>query len=112
MCREWSFQGYFKRTRTGCDVTYNLEFKLPSILEYFHMPIDPTALEIDHNATAHSKSPQTSLKAKKSRVPWSEEEDAILQTRKDGCSWEEISAALPRRSKGTIQVRYSTKFNR
>jgi len=31
--------------------------------------------------------------------------------KKDGCSWEEIQAALPNRSKAAIQVRYSTKLN-
>jgi hypothetical protein len=28
--------------------------------------------------------------------------------KKDGCLWKEIIAAFPHRSKGTIQVRYST----
>ncbi|KAH6701257.1 hypothetical protein BKA61DRAFT_182525 [Leptodontidium sp. MPI-SDFR-AT-0119] len=109
--RQWPFQGFLKCTRTGDDVTYNLEFKLPSVSEYVHIPIAPAALEIDHKAAAHSKTPQAPLKSKKSRAPWSEEEDAILLTRKDGCSWEEIHEDLPGRSMGAIQVRYSTKFN-
>ena len=41
------------------------------------------------------------------------EEDAmLLQMRNDGCSWEDIYAALPRRSRGAIQVHYSTKLKR
>lgn len=43
---EWPFQGFLKRTRIGDDVTYNLEFKLPSISERLHLPIHPEALDI------------------------------------------------------------------
>jgi hypothetical protein len=57
---------------------YNLEFKLPSVLEHFHLLINPTALDINHNATAHSKIHQALLKPKKSKVPWTEEEDIKL----------------------------------
>ncbi|KAH7305406.1 hypothetical protein BKA65DRAFT_415813 [Rhexocercosporidium sp. MPI-PUGE-AT-0058] len=110
--RQWPFQGFLKCTRIGDDVTYNLEFKLPSVSEYVHIPIDPAALENDQKAAAHSKTPQTPLKSKKSRVPWSEKEDAILRTRKYGCSWKAIHEDLPGRSMGAIQVRYSTMFNR
>jgi hypothetical protein len=53
------------------------------------------------------------LKPKKSKVACTPEEEAtLLQMKNDGYSWEEISAALPRRSTGTIQVRYSTKFKK
>ncbi|KAL5313013.1 hypothetical protein ACEPPN_019439 [Leptodophora sp. 'Broadleaf-Isolate-01'] len=110
--RQWPFQGFLKYTRIGDDVTYNLEFKLPSVSEYVHIPIGPAALEIDHKAAAHSKTPQTPLKSKKGWAPWSEKEDAILRTRKDGCSWKAIHEDLPGRSMGAIQVRYSTMFNR
>jgi hypothetical protein len=34
------------------------------------------------------------------------------QVKNQGCSWEEIYAALPHRSKGTIQVHYSTKLKK
>ncbi|KAH8744635.1 hypothetical protein BGZ57DRAFT_718339, partial [Hyaloscypha finlandica] len=37
--QEWPFQGFLKYTRIGDDVTYNLEFKLPSISEHLHLPI-------------------------------------------------------------------------
>ena len=33
-----------------------------------------------------------------------EEDATLLQMRKDGCSWEKISAALPDRSLGTIRA--------
>ncbi|KAH8743230.1 hypothetical protein BGZ57DRAFT_744793, partial [Hyaloscypha finlandica] len=48
---------------------------------------------------------------KKKRVKWTPEEDAtLLQMKNDGCSWEEIHAALPHRSMWTTQVHYSTKL--
>jgi hypothetical protein len=121
--QEWPFQGFLKRIRIGDDVTYNLEFKLPSISEQLHLPIDPKALDIfpskealakvptHHEAAAHSKIHHAPLQPKKKRVKWTPEEDAmLLQMRNNGCSWEEIHAALPHRSIGTIQVHYSTKL--
>jgi hypothetical protein len=39
-----------------------------------------------------------------------EEDKKLNDMSKDGCSWEEIHAALAGRSEGIIQVRYSTKF--
>jgi hypothetical protein len=111
--QEWPFEGFLKRTKIGDDVTYNLEFKLPSISEYLRVPIYPEALDINHDTATHSKVHQAPLKPKKSKVAWTPEEDATLvQMKNDGCSWEEIRAALPGRSKGTIQVRYSTKFKK
>ncbi|KAL2063229.1 hypothetical protein VTL71DRAFT_5033 [Oculimacula yallundae] len=105
--RQWPFQGFLNYTRVGDNVTYNLEFKLPSVSECVHIPIDRAALESDYKAAAHSKTP---LKSKKSRVPWSKKENAILRTRKSGCSWKAIHKDLPGRSMGAIQVRYSTMF--
>jgi hypothetical protein len=121
--QEWPFQGFLKRIRIGDDVTYNLEFTLPSISEHLHLPIDPEALDIcsskeapakaptHHDAAAHSKIHQAPLQPKKRRVKWTPEEDEkLLQMRNDGCSWGKIHAALPHRSIGTIQVHYSTKL--
>ena len=120
--QEWPFQGFLKRIRIGDDVTYNLEFKLPSISEHLHLPIDPKALDIcsskeapamastHHEAAAHSKTLQAPLQPKKKRkhVQWTAEEDAtVLKMRdEDGCSWEEIHNDLPHRTPGTIQAHY------
>jgi hypothetical protein len=68
---------------------------------------------ITHDAAAHSKIHQAPLQLEKRRVKWTPEEEAtLLQMKNDGCSWEEIHAALPHRSIGTIQVRYSTKLKK
>jgi hypothetical protein len=109
--QEWPFQGFLKRTRIGDNVTYNLEFKLPSISEHFYLPIHPKALDINHDAAAHSKIHQAPLKPKKSK--WTEEEDIkLLQMWNEGRSWKYIFAALPDRTEGTIRVRCSTKFKK
>jgi len=120
--QEWPFQGFFKRTRIGNDVTYNLEFKLPSISEQLHFPIDPKILDIfsnqeapakiptNHDAATHSKIHQSPLQPKQKRkhVKWTTEEDAtVLKMRdEDGCTWEEIHDALPHRTSEAIQVHY------
>ena len=42
---------------------------------------------------------------------FSPEEDALLlQLKREGLSWDEISDRFPERSKGTLQVHYSTKL--
>jgi hypothetical protein len=122
--REWPFQGFLKRTRIGDDVTYNLEFKLPSISEHLHLPIDSKALDIcsskeapakastHHDAAAHSKIHQAPLKPKKSKVSWIEDDIKLVQMWNEGRSWEYIFAALPNRSEGSIRVRCSTKFKK
>jgi hypothetical protein len=46
---------FLKRTRIRDDVTYNLEFKLPSISEHLHLLIHPKALGIDYDVAAYSK---------------------------------------------------------
>jgi len=109
--QEWPLQGFLKRTKIGDDMMYNLEFKLPSISEHFHLPINPLALDINYDAAAHSKIHQAPLKPKKSKIPWTEEEDIrLLQMWNEGRSWEYIFAALPSRS--AIRVRCSTKFKK
>jgi len=110
--QEWPFQGFFKRTRIGDDVTYNLEFKLPSISQHSHLTINPAALDINHNVAEHSKIHQAPLKPKKSRVSWVEDDIKLAQMWNEGRSWEYIFAELPHRSEGSIRVRCSTKFKK
>jgi hypothetical protein len=110
--QEWPFQGFLKRIRIGDDVTYNLEFKLPSISEHLRLPIDPNALDINRDAAEHSKIHQAPLKPKKSRVSWVEDDRKLAQMWNEGRGWEYIFAKLPHRSEGSIRVRCSTKFKK
>jgi hypothetical protein len=110
---EQPLQCLLKCTKVGSETTYNLEFKLPSISGHLHLPIDPKTLDINHDAAAHSKIHQAPLQPKKRRVKWTPKEEATLfKMWNDGCLWEEIAAALPGRSEGTIRVRCSTKFKK
>ena len=121
---EWPFQGFFKRTRIGNETTYSLEFQLPHVPEHLHIPVLSEALGItsDKETSAeaaplrvvpHSKVHLAAVRRKATHVSWTPEEEAtVLKMKEDGCSWEEIRVALPHRSKGTIQVRYSTKLKK
>ncbi|KAF4636261.1 hypothetical protein G7Y89_g1829 [Cudoniella acicularis] len=72
-----------------------------------------TAAANPHNTVAHSKVRSGTLQAKRKRVPWTlEENETILKMKEEGCPWEEIHAALPRRTPGAIQVQYSTKLKK
>lgn len=53
--QEWSFQGFVKYTWIRNDVTYYLEFKLPSIIEHVHLPIHHKAMCIFSKQGAVSK---------------------------------------------------------
>jgi hypothetical protein len=98
---------------------------LPSISGRLNLPINPKALHIcssrealakvaiPHEVAAQSKKYPAALRPQIKRAPWTPEEDAtLLKMRNEGCSWGDIHAALLHQSKGTIQVRYSTKLKR
>lgn len=116
--QEWPFHGFLKRTKIGNKTIYNLEFQLPHIPEHLHSEAlgmrseeaASTGAVTPHDASTYSKVRPITLQAKRKRVPWTPEEDAILRKMKevDGCSWEEIHGAFPHRTPGTIQVHYST----
>jgi hypothetical protein len=60
-----------------------------------------------------SKLPQAPPVALSPRCKWTvEEETKVCEMKRDGRSWAEIQRALPHRSKGSIQVQYSTKLKR
>ena len=83
---ERPLQCFLKCTKIGSEMTYNLEFRLPSISGHLHLPIDPKALDINHDAT-HSKIHQAPLQPKKRRVKWTLNEEATLfKMWNDGCS--------------------------
>lgn len=120
---ECSVQGVLKCTRIGSETTYNLVFNLTQVTE-LNFSVNPKALGIcssrktsaraavPHGGATYAKVPAASQPSMK-RPPWTPEEDATLvkMRKEDNCSWEEIYDALPSRSPGAIQVRYSTKFN-
>ena len=68
-----------------------------------------TRVAIPYEVAANSKIRQAPLRPQKKRVRWTPDEDAtILEMKEEGCSWKDIQDALPNRTLGAIQVRYST----
>ena len=69
--------------------------------------------QTSHSTVAHPKTPNAKLRHPTKRIPWTKEEDETLVKMKEeeGCSWKAISDALPSRTPGAIQVRYSTKLS-
>ncbi|CZR69119.1 uncharacterized protein PAC_20209 [Phialocephala subalpina] len=124
--QKWPFQSFLKRTRIGSKTTYCLEFQLSHIPEHLYLPVLFEALGMrsnketsadaitPHDASAHFKMHSAAVRPRIKRIRWTLEEDAtILKMREvDGCSWEEIHAALPHRTPGAIQVQYSTKLKK
>jgi hypothetical protein len=116
---EWPFQGFLKRTRIGNETTYNLEFQLPCTSEHLKLPINSEVLDIgsltescqatiSHDIPPHSKIAVPTLKK---RVKWTiDEENIVIKMKNEDSSWENIQAALPHRTIGTIQVRYYTQL--
>jgi hypothetical protein len=137
--QEWPMCGFFKLITIGNEVRYGMEFSLEDVQQLCAaaFPLHtssagsnasfsarpsrhicstreaPAKVAIPHKAAAHSKMYPAALRPQIKRAPWTPEEDAtLLKMRNEGCSWEDIHAALPHRSKGTIQVRYSAKLKK
>lgn len=113
--KEFSFQGVAKCITIGGERMFHLEFSLPGVLGDVSLPMSA----IDHGSPNSGSGPNQRRRVSKisypgSRSPgdkWTPEEDEMVRSMKrDGRSWAQIHSALPHRSKGTIQVRYSTKL--
>jgi hypothetical protein len=106
---EWPLRGVsLKRITEGDKMTFQLQFE---------STIDLCQPRADRSVSHPEKGrgpPKASLSAlRSSRDKWtSEEENKVRMMRRNGCSWTEIQHALPHRSQGSIQVRYSTKLNK
>jgi hypothetical protein len=116
--QEWSFQGFLKRIRIGDDVTYNLEFKLPSISEHLQLPIDPHALGASVSEkvepSSNGSSDGDSCKAEQGRwsmskhTRWSDlEEQCLLAYRKEGKTWPWIFKKFRDRTPAAIRTRWN-----
>ncbi|PVH69158.1 hypothetical protein DL98DRAFT_541846 [Cadophora sp. DSE1049] len=82
--QEWCFQGFLKRTKIGNETTYNLEFQLSHVPEHLHLLIFSVALGMRSNRETTA------------------ENEMILKTKEEGCSWEEIHTTLPHQILGSI----------
>jgi hypothetical protein len=113
--KEFSFQGVAKCITLGNERMFHLEFSLPGGLGDVSLPMSSIDYGSPKSGSGHNRRRRLSkISRLGSRSPgdkWTSEEDEMVRSmRRDGCSWAEIHRALPHRSKGTIQVRYSTKL--
>jgi hypothetical protein len=105
---EWPLKNVsLKRITEGEKATFQLQFEWTP---------EPNQLHV-HTSVSHPEDrepPQASLSATRSSGDkWTkEEDDTVRRMRQGGRSWAEIQRALPHRSQGTIQVRYSTKLSK
>ena len=106
--------GFLTLKTVGSKIVYCLTFSqelLPCSTNHGHRQLRTTNPEKPHSIAPDSVSYQASLQHQTTRRPWTPKEDAkVRRMKKEGHSWEEIHAALPHRTKGTLQVRYSTKL--
>ena len=123
--QEWPFKGFFKRSRIGEDVTYSLEFRLPSTPDHPYLAANPSKAAFcsrgntrpkplrrtSYSSVLHSRTRSAKAKLPTTRNLWTKQEDrTVVKMKKDGCTWEDIHDALPHRSLGSIKVHYSTKL--
>jgi hypothetical protein len=117
-----ALHGFLKRVRIRNQASFHLAFHLTNVPEHLELLVPFKALggsiatsaqrRISHSAVAHFETRRVTSRYPTKRVKWTAEEDAMLvRMREDGSSWEEISAALPSRNPGAIQVRYSMKLS-
>ncbi len=123
---EWACQSVLKRTRIGDQITYDIEIQLLNAPEHLHRSILSKAFALrpdketsikaatPRNTGAHSQVRPAAVRAKRKRVPWTPEDDAVLREMKEeeNCSWEEIHSQLSHHTLGSIQVHYSTKIKK
>ncbi|KAF4447586.1 hypothetical protein F53441_8881 [Fusarium austroafricanum] len=104
---EWPLRDVsLKRITEGDKTTFQLQF------EWTPDPSQPHANRPVCSPHKGGRPLEVSVSAAKSSGDkWTpDEEDTVRRMREDGCSWVEIQRALPHRSQGSIQVRYSTKL--
>lgn len=104
---EWPLGGVFlQRITEGSKTTFQLQFDWDSDL---CQPLASRSVSTPKKRRNLSKILRSASKSSGAR--WTSEEDEIVRRMKqNGDSWAAIYHALPHRSEGTIQVRYSTKL--
>ncbi|CVK88180.1 uncharacterized protein FMAN_16008 [Fusarium mangiferae] len=104
---EWSLKDVLlKRITEGGKTTFQLQF------EWDHDSCQRNAGKSISHIRNRRRLPETlHSPAKSSGGRWTPDEDnTVLRMKQEGKSWVDIQRALPHRSVGTIQVRYSTKL--
>ena len=123
--QEWPMRGFFKLITIGNEVRYSIKFSLEDVQQLCAaaFPLHISSAGSNGHFSARPARPfSASTQAKKNgsdaassqskRSRFTEQEDAKLVDLKErrGLSWEDIQRSFPRRSMGSLQVRYSTKL--
>jgi hypothetical protein len=111
---EIPIHGFFTLKTIGSKVVYCPTFSQELLLRPQHQrqrQDGATDVEEPKSVAPDSGIRQAPPRRQTTRHPFTGEENATLRKmKKEGHSWDEIHAALPHRSKGTLQVHYSTKL--
>ncbi|KFY97716.1 hypothetical protein V500_01950, partial [Pseudogymnoascus sp. VKM F-4518 (FW-2643)] len=135
--QEYPLQGFLKCVRIGRETTYNLEFRLLDLPDSFRPSIGlhisnstSSGESVGGSAhpqvcASHAKRSRPALQKQRKRPPlrerivsrpgrhstYSEDDDELLIQLKedDKLPWDEISEYFPERTKGSLQVHYTTK---
>ncbi|RKK18157.1 hypothetical protein BFJ66_g971 [Fusarium oxysporum f. sp. cepae] len=92
-------QGWDKQTEIEKATKTRIVLKTGSCQPYSRRPTTPLKTWLSGTASSRSR--------------WTlEEDERVCRMKQDNCSWAKIQRALPHRSQGSIQVRYSTKLNK
>jgi hypothetical protein len=127
--QEYPLQGFLKCVRIGRETTYNLDFRLLDLPDFFtpsiglHISNSTSSEEIAGNSAqpgicaTHAKrsSPALQKQRKRGRLQYTEQEDNLLKRlKKKGVPWKKIHRAFirafPDRSIGSLQVRYCNEL--
>jgi hypothetical protein len=113
---EIPIRGYLTLKTIDSEVVYSLTFSQDLLLEpggISQRQGIPRSVSSSNDRRKSEKSlsqeEAMSRPVKKSRFS-SEDDDLLLQLKGEGLSWDEISERFPERTKGTLQVHYSTKL--
>ena len=101
--------GFFTLKTISSTVVYCLTFSQELLLRPQHERQKDGATDIEE---PKSVAPDSGIRqVPPRRQPFTREENTTLRKmKKEGHSWDDIHTALPHRSKGTLQVHYSTKL--
>ncbi|RBA10217.1 hypothetical protein FPRO05_06153 [Fusarium proliferatum] len=103
---QWPLRDVFlKRITEGSKTTFQLQF------EWDTESCDPRSDKSVSQSEKGGEMKNLDSAAKSSGKRWTlKEDETVRRMRQAGRSWSDIQRALPHRSEGTIQVRYSTKL--
>jgi len=106
--QEWPFQGLLKRAKIGGQLSYRVEFSLDFSRQDAPLtgPLQPNSSRLPKGAAPNKRPARAACKNSKFTL---EEEEILVDLKENqGLAWKDIKLRFPKRSLGSLQVRYST----